>query len=304
MDCFSPLTAWRSRNTNPDGKRAVTIGKQHQRNADWMQVPCGQCFGCDQAQAQAWALRCKYEMHSHELAAFATLTYAEEHVPITLQKRHLQAFLKRLRTAYLAQLPPARRQDMAANRIRFFASGEYGDQFGRPHYHAILYGLSESHDWLVADAWNTGRPHRRSLGFTTLTDVTDARIAYVAGYVDKKIGWRHLRKEERIDNETGEVYTWQPPFIQMSRRPGIGDQARQHLESWRLYAINQGHKQPVPRYFHEAWKGKATKEEIEELYREKEKFRALRGTKTQEQLEAAFKIALAKHAIRKDKRQH
>ena len=83
--------------------------------------------------------------------------------------------------------------------------------------------------------------------------------------LQKKIGWRREEAQERVDPETGEVYQWQPPFVQMSRRPGIGGHARQWPSSWRLYAVDDGYKMPVPRFLHDSWKAQASKEEIEEL---------------------------------------
>lgn len=100
---------------------------------------------------------------------------------------------------------------------------------------------------------------------------------------------------ERVDYETGEVYQWQPPFIQMSRRPGVGGHARQWVNSWRLFAVANGHKIPVPRFLHEAWKLQATPLEVEELLFEKTKLAAHRDSSA-ERLEAAEKIAISLQA--------
>lgn len=241
MVCFHPIPAYRS----PAGE----ISLHHQKQADslGLQLPCGNCLGCRQNRAQAWALRCQLEFQQHTSAVFTTLTYNDENNPVTLSKTDLQAFLKRLRKATDA-------------RLRFFAAGEYGETTHRAHYHAIIYGMSEREASRLEKAWQKG--HVRTY------PATPANIAYTAGYCSKKIGYQrypHLR----VDPTTGEEYEWQPPFIQMSRRPGIGAQARQFIQSWRLFAVKDGHKMPVPRYLHEAWKAQATPADLEQLAYEK-----------------------------------
>lgn len=181
----------------------------------------------------------------------------------------------------------------SARPIRYFACGEYGEQTARPHYHAILYGISEKERNMVEDAWG--------LGHTRTEKLTPARIAYAAGYTAKKIGWLREASEERVDPDTGEVYKWQPPFILMSRRPGIGGEARQHTSSWRSYAIQDGYRLPVPRFLHEAWKKQATQQEIEEVAHEKYKIALNRDTSARA-LQAAEQHALKQQELQGHKR--
>lgn len=173
----------------------------------------------------------------------------------------------------------------AARPIRFFASGEYGEKRGRPHYHAILYGASIDDAQAVQDTWG--------FGHTKTVDVTPAAIAYVAGYTSKKIGDYHKRYHERqelVDPKTGEVYHWQPPFLQMSRRPGIGWQAKHKFpNSWRLFAIHNGTPMHVPRYLHDAWKQLASPEQQEKRIEEIQQIALRRDTHIN--LDAAEKIA-------------
>ncbi len=98
----------------------------------------------------------------------------------------------------------------------FFACGEYGETTHRPHYHAILYGLSERDAQLVEDTWGKG--------ITKTVEVTPAAIAYVAGYTSKKIGWK-LQRRRITDPETGELlYEWEPPIHPNEPPPGSGRQ--------------------------------------------------------------------------------
>lgn len=129
-------------------------------------------------------------------SAFITLTFSDEHLPNPpyVSKRDLQLFFKRLRKL------------IAPRKIRYYACAEYGDKRGRPHYHAIIFGLSLSDQKLVEQAWG--------LGFVSVDKVELGSIAYVAGYVSKK--FIHSKEFEF----TGEVK--EKEFALMSRRPALG----------------------------------------------------------------------------------
>lgn len=251
-------------------------------------IPCGNCLGCREAKAKAWALRCRLELQEHPKAAFTTLTYSNEKLPPTLQKRHLQLFLKRLRFKFSEGRKTSRT-------VRFFACGEYGERTKRPHYHAILFSASTADAEAIQKAWTYGHAH-------TVT-ATPAAINYVAGYTAKKLGEMREAQTEKVDPDTGEVYNHQPPFLQMSRRPGIGGEARQKFKtSWRNCAVMNGQTQPVPRYLHEAWKKTATKEELERLEDEKHELRK-QIVQTKYQREAAETIAIKNQEIKAARRQ-
>lgn len=255
MPCYHPLPAWRR-----DG--ALTLREVQgwadgsDPDVEYLRLPCGSCVGCRAARAQAWALRCRLELSQHAASSVVTLTYADS--PLlpdgreSLRPRDLQLFFKRLRRSG----PP----------IRYFASGEYGDQLGRPHYHAILFGLPPS-EWLCREAWRQGRVH--------VDEVSPAAVAYVAGYVSKKLRDVRQRSAEQVDPSTGEVYQWQPPFLRMSRRPGVGAAARQHWRSWRSFAMLDGRRMAVPRYLHEAWLANVDDIAIARLAEERKELPAL-----------------------------
>lgn len=238
MGCNLPLPAWQVRQTvdteTGEVLGGVLIGlKKPISPADPILLPCGKCLGCQMDKAKEWTLRCRLEIQQHKATVFVTLTYDAEHLPDDrqLNKEHLQLWLKRLRKALGAKRP-----------IRFFACGEYGEDNKRPHYHALLFGASEADRATIDRTWGMGR--------TQCVAVTPARVAYVAGYVQKKLDGIHDTKKR-------------PPFIQMSRRPGIGGHARKHSTSWRDYAVLDGKKMKTPRFLHDAWKKTATEEQIE-----------------------------------------
>ena len=284
MACHHPIPAWRTSSGD------IRLNKELPDAAP-LALPCGGCLGCRTSAARAWALRCSLELQQHDAAVFTTLTYDDEHVPPTLSKRHLQLYFKRVRKA--VELHRRKNATPAIQRIRFFASGEYGETTGRPHYHAIIFGPSTRDAQLLDRCWQ--------LGHTLTETVTPARIAYTAGYTSKKIGFKR-EVHERVDPNTGEVYEWQPPFIQMSRNPGIGGDARQHTQSWRAYAIHNGAKLPVPKFYHEAWKQKATAEMIEQLEYERQQSRATKPTITPEYLAGCEAIAVKQQELKAARR--
>lgn len=95
-------------------------------------APCGKCNVCRVQRSNQWALRCMHELKQYgNKAVFVTLTYNEENLPKnkTLVKDDLQKFWKRLR------------KNLKGRKISYFACGEYGSRYDRPHYHAIIFGL-------------------------------------------------------------------------------------------------------------------------------------------------------------------
>ena len=81
--------------------------------------------------SREWAIRCVHEASLNDVNCFLTLTYDDDHVPagLSLFYPDFQAFMKRLRARF------------SNVRVRFYMCGEYGDNFDRPHYHALLFGF-------------------------------------------------------------------------------------------------------------------------------------------------------------------
>lgn len=257
MACYYPLRGWRTRSG------CVTLGREPPDSSP-LPLPCGRCIGCQTDSARGWALRCWLEMRDHQAASFATLTYSPEHVPPALDRSEFSSFAKRLRRAL--------------GRFRFFGCGEYGAKSGRPHFHAILFGLDENASSAVERAWGKG--------IVTVDPITPARIAYVAGYTQKKVGS-------------------QKPFRIMSRRPGIGSAARARFpQSWRSFAVTNGHAHGVPRFLHKAWEDQATDLDLETLDYEKYVRRLDAGRDlSYERLEVEATVAEARHARIAERRQ-
>lgn len=286
MPCAHPKPAWR------DFKGMIRFGQKPNLSDDQdnLKIPCGTCIGCRTSYAREWALRCTLEAQFHEVTCWTTLTYEEKYKPPTLDKKHLSGFLKRLRARVWAK---------HKTKVRFLASGEYGEKFGRPHLHAILYGLSADNRE-IQEAWPYGN--------TREYPITPAAISYVAGYTQKKVGRANhwlTTHFERVDPDTGEVYYYQPPFLEMSRNKGIGDKARQYWRSWRSTAIKDGYEIPVPRFLHKAWADNATEEEqviLNEEKRDKLNKLSAQGHYDIARMEARELNAYAKQQMRKYER--
>lgn len=172
-----------------------------------MELPCGRCIGCVQQRASEWALRCEHEARCWKDNWFITLTYEDGKLPSdgSLVPKDLQDFWKRLRK----ETPG----------LRYFACGEYGETFGRPHYHALVFNWAPSVTFRE-QLHGRERVYRCDdleriwgLGKTHLAPFTGAAAQYVANYV---------RKNFSVGGARVDWGPLVPPFQTMSRRPGIG----------------------------------------------------------------------------------
>lgn len=227
MSCYHPLLAV-STGQNSNGKRDIKFVSgptewERYPPSSRLKIPCGRCIGCRLERSRQWANRCMLELQYHESSYFVTLTYDDEHVPVTyyaeddlgtarggftLRSRDLQLFMKRLRKAH------------PNDRIRFFACGEYGSTTYRPHYHAIIFGLTlddlrfykrspQNYDYFISDSlakcWG--------LGYAVVGAVTWETCAYTARYI--------MKKALGDEAEVYEHFNIEPEFVRMSRKPGI-----------------------------------------------------------------------------------
>ena len=161
----------------------------HIEYPDGLLVPCGKCLACRIARRQEWSMRCLHELSQFDKAVFVTLTYDNEHLPPfgSLVLADLQKFYKRLRKE-------ATKVYGRSYKIRHYSCGEYGDNFGRPHYHAIIFGLGliPSDKDMIRWKWSHG-----SVFFGT---VTPDSISYVCQYIDKKYTGDKANEEYTVKN--------------------------------------------------------------------------------------------------------
>jgi len=197
-------------------------------------VPCGKCPPCKLRRVNSWVFRLLQEERVSEYAHFITLTYDTDHVPITnnhymsLVKRDLQLFFKRLRKR--------------GHTVRYYAVGEYGSTHRRPHYHAIIFGLSDVRDYngqlrskSLDESWTAGSTH--------IGKVSGSSIAYTCKYIDKP---KTIPQHSRDDRT--------PEFSLMSK--GLGKNyltpaiIQYHTEDLsRNFVMVEGHKHALPKYY-------------------------------------------------------
>lgn len=271
------MTAYRSRSRNGNGKQPLVFSVKEGLKDRKVQIKCGQCIECKMEHARVWAIRCVCEAQMYEergiQSCFVTLTYNEDNIPYvksssmdgvyhqTLHKRDLQLFFKRLRKKGI--------------KFRYFAAGEYGGKFERPHYHALLFGyvppglqlvdISDSgyniyNSDQLDDIWSHGLTYVQQMSFET--------AFYCAGYALKKLTGRGEYFEKKYGVHDAEEYYdgKQKEFVTMSRRPGIGltyyEKYRSDMYPEDKMNVN-GIKVLPPRYFYDKEMEKETFENLQ-----------------------------------------
>ena len=196
-------------------------------------VPCGRCPVCKRRRIDSWVFRLEQEERISSSCYFITLTYDTWSVPIsangfmTLKKRDYQLFMKRLRKLD------------KGSKLRYYACGEYGEKRMRPHYHAILFNLSDV-DFIV-DAWQVdGRP----IGKVHSAVANKDTMGYTVGYINKGNKIPVHSKDDRVKE-----------FSLMSK--GLGkNYLSKAMVSYHKNDISRmfvtrkdGLKQAIPRYY-------------------------------------------------------
>lgn len=252
MTCYHPIPCyWHKYRKTKIGTPDITFNPlESDPDLPEFAIPCGQCIGCRLDRSVDSAVRAHHESQLWEHNCFITLTYDNEHLPLynSLMPPDLTKFWKRLR------------KRRPGERIRYMACGEYGTNYSRPHYHAILFNC-EFPDQSPFSRTKTGfinyvSAELRDLwrfGFHTINNVSFETCAYVARYVTKKItGGDDRLFYTYLDQDTGEYITRYKEFSRWSSKPGIGaDYFRRY---WRDFirldrCVVNGKKFPIPRYY-------------------------------------------------------
>ena len=195
-----------------------------------MLMPCGHCVACAEDYARTWQCRIMCEAEYYEKgqkASFLTLTYSGI-APSKPVKSHLREFIKAVRNHY-------------GSGIKFFGSGELGENTKRSHYHLILFGVNFAEDSQIVSKRGLNFIYQSKTaeklwnrGFISIGSLDIASAGYVSKYCDKK---------KITGQDEGE-------FIIMSR--GLGrryfeEHKKEIFDSDFLYF--NGNKFKIPRYF-------------------------------------------------------
>ena len=230
MPCYYPLQAYFG-SSRPNGKRRIVFKEEEREFGTEFCLPCGRCIGCRLERSRQWAIRCMHEAKLHDFNSFVTLTYSDDKLPKdgSLNVRHFQLFMKRLRRKF-------------GNGIKYFHCGEYSPQRRRPHYHAIIFGVSRADVPAFESSWSSG--------FVHVGDVSFDSACYVASYTLKKM----TGPKAYVYEDAGVI----PEFSLMSRggnvkgSGGIGaaycDKNKRFLKD-HVFCVVKGNKVALPRYY-------------------------------------------------------
>ena len=201
-------------------------------------VPCGRCRACRIQRTSEWTLRILHEMENHDANVFITLTYNETNLPENndLQPEELVLFWKRLRKA------------LGGRKIKYYACGEYGEKYRRPHYHAIVFGLGIQEKSEIEEAWRKG--------YVQVGTVTEQSARYVASYI--------MDKDESIDRckfEGKKVKPFQRSSLGLGKK-WILEHQDKVLENMSIK--RKGKEVGIPRYYMKVLADKVTVEKQNE----------------------------------------
>lgn len=242
MACYHPIPAYQDEGV----KLWPPVGHAN------VNLPCGNCVGCRQDRATAWARRAEHEARCWPVNIFLTLTYRDKDLPPYghLVPSHLTKFLKRLRAArtYMHRSMAWRTGPHLGrgSRVRYLACGEYGESLGRPHYHLCLFNVG------FRDAYAVGKDLYSSptlaelwkYGDHKFGEVTGASANYVAQYTLKKVG-----VPSEVEHTEGVIKP--PAFMRASTRPMLGMKfLREFREDLRHgYLVSNGKRGAIPRSY-------------------------------------------------------
>lgn len=117
--------------------------KGHTIKGIFDQIPCGWCMGCKIDKRNMWEDRINWARNGMS-SAFVTFTYDEQHLPTnregmaTLRRDDFTHFIFRVRKT----IERKNTSKLNTTKFKYYAVGEYGDAFGRPHKNIIMRFLS------------------------------------------------------------------------------------------------------------------------------------------------------------------
>lgn len=255
---------------------------------EFIEVPCGKCYHCLITRVNEWVTRMTANSLNCKNTYFITLTYDsslfgtkffsetdpvihsfnELHkkmpAPLRLEKTHLQKFFKRLRKN-------------TGKKFQYFACGEYGDTWSRPHYHFILWSNNSFTPDEIQFSWSIEENNvRYKIGNVDFVDMNKDAInlehpyKYVCKYLQKRdFDFNNLKTNKYHYGNFKRNYegitlkgadAWRQyqkmfaPFFLCSKRPAIGyayfeeNKARFQQQDFRLF--NLPSNSVFPQYFY------------------------------------------------------
>lgn len=206
-------------------------------------VPCGKCHECLRDRKNSWAFRLKQESRHSQTTSFITLTYATHKLLYThhdnpnhinsrptLNPKDLTNFWKRLRKHIYKNYPNT-------PKLKYYAVGEYGGTYQRPHYHAIIFNIPYQllqKPVTLTEIWENGT--------IDVQPSNEKTVAYTLKYVSKP-------KWQPINNYDAR----EPQFQRQSLNLGLDyltPQMKQYHQTQQLAQIrDEGTLRKMPRYY-------------------------------------------------------
>lgn len=211
---------------------------------------CRKCLPCRLNAAREKSVRAYHEAQMHEESIFLTLTYDNEHLKSPwLQYIDFQLFMKSLREKVTRGITDKETKERLA--IRYYVTGEYGEENKRPHWHAIIFNYRPKD---AEEKYKTDRGEQvwkskeiRDLwkkGDIEFGSVTIDSASYVTRYAAKKLV--HGRDQEHRFH----------PIHKPSTGRAIGrtwiEKHYQHVFSNGFIVLPNGSTTKIPRYY-EDW---------------------------------------------------
>jgi len=263
VTCLSPRIAWQYPRLKANGKTHISFATpsfQFGNIAETIMLPCKKCLACRLTYAREWATRCVHEASKYTDNSFLTLTFDNEHLPAD------QCLDPQIHVAFMDKL----RDYVGERKIRYYMSGEYGEQNGRCHLHYLCFNWTPP-DPIFLRKTKTGHPVYQSetlarlwgRGFVTIGNVSFQSAGYVARYVVKK-SKSDTSEQERVwwNPNTEEYQIRTPEFNRMScgtRKDGLGGIGKSWITDPQNLAdtlrddnvIINGQTMPVPAYYNQ-----------------------------------------------------
>lgn len=220
LSCLHPVSGWRLKGINhKSGRRYGMLTTEQALKyppsfLEEVAFRCGKCFNCLKFRSSVLLARCVAESRMHDDNAFVTLTVDDDHIQdvfpgLSLRHKPFQDFFKRLRKR-------------VGSGVKYLMCAEYGELSLRPHYHALIFGVSpylydkpskskfkpiRFDNPVFSDSWGFGNVYVGTL--------TPASAAYCSGYTLKQYT---LGRDDLFYATLGIA----PEYIKWSRRPGLG----------------------------------------------------------------------------------
>lgn len=220
-------------------------------------VPCGKCANCLSTRTKQIELEANYELKQFNYGSFVTFTYDNPHLlsmckavqvngetVFSLDYTHFQLFLKRLRQNISRKINSdiTKLNRGISPNFKYIVCGEYGDKFGRCHFHCLFFGL----DWKICRSlfelsWKDNN------GFIGLIDskpIKDGALRYVLKYMSKSLT---TEENKKLYDNVG----LQRPFFKRSKGFGKGLYLDNldYIKTHNISIWNGRYDMVIPRYW-------------------------------------------------------